>query len=209
MMNNNNVAQKAFFPQEAENGKAIFAANLISTIFSPALCILYAVIMTALSVEHPSKIFWLALFVFLFVLAPTSYIFYLIGRGKVTDFHINIREERIKPICIVIAYCVFSLALYHFAGGPSALVSMGVFCLVLASFWLLISLYWKISGHCAGIGAFSAGTLGYSSYEVTALVVIPLVLLVVWARIKLGCHTFLQTLAGLTLGISVFYFFGI
>ena len=206
MINNNNVAQKVLFPQEAESGRAIFIANLISTVFSPPLCVLYAVIMTALLVEHQSKIFWLALFVFLFVLAPTSYIFYLMSKGKVTDFHINVREERIKPLCLVITYCVCSLILYHFAGGPSTLVSVGVSCLVLAGLWLLVSLYWKISGHCAGIGAFSVATLGYF-HEVMILVVIPLILLVVWARIKLGCHTFFQAFAGLTLGISVFYFF--
>ena len=206
MINNDNIAQKVTFPRPAEGGRATGAANLVSTVFSPALVVFYAVILCSYSIAHSSKFLWTSLFVLLFVLVPTAYIFYLMGRGKVTDFHMSVREERIKPLCLVFIYSVFSLLLYGFVGGPGALVTLGYSCLALTGLWILVSLYWKISGHCAAIGALGAMVFAYP-HENLVFVLPPLALLVAWSRIRLGCHSLAQTVAGLTLGVAVFWFF--
>ena len=206
MINNDNIAQKITFPRPAESGRAAGAANLVSTVLSPALVVFYAVILCSYSLDHSSKFLWTSLFVLLFVLAPTAYIFYLMGKGKVTDFHISVREERIRPLSIIFIYSVFSLVLYASVGGPGALVTLGYSSLVLTGLWILVSLYWKISGHCAAIGALGAMVFAYP-HETLVFVVPPLALLVGWSRIRLGCHTLAQTLAGLVLGTSVFWFF--
>ncbi len=206
MINNDNIAQKVTFPRPAEGGRAAGVANLVSTVFSPALVVFYAVILCSYSIAHSSKLLWTSLFVLLFVLVPTAYIFYLMGRGKVTDFHMSVREERIKPLCLVFIYSVFSLLLYGFVGGPGALVTFGYSCLALTGLWILVSLYWKISGHCAAIGALGAMVFAYP-HESLVFVLPPLALLVAWSRIRLGCHSFAQTVAGLTLGVAVFWFF--
>ena len=206
MINNDNIAQKITFPRPAESGRAAGAANLVSTVLSPALVVFYAVILCSYSLDHSSKFLWTSLFVLLFVLAPTAYIFYLMGKGKVTDFHISVREERIRPLSIIFIYSVFSLVLYAFVGGPGALVTLGYSSLVLTGLWILVSLYWKISGHCAAIGALGAMVFAYP-HETLVFIIPPLALLVGWSRIRLGCHTLAQTLAGLVLGIAVFWFF--
>ena len=206
MINNDNIAQKVTFPRPAEGGRTSGAANFVSTVFSPALVVFYAVILCSYSLEHSSRFLWTSFFVLLFVLAPTAYIFYLMGRGKVTDFHISVREERIRPLSIVFIYSVFSLALYGFAGGPGALVTLGYSCLALTGLWILVSLCWKISGHCAAMGALGAMVFAYP-HETLVFVVPPLALLVAWSRVRLGCHSPAQTLAGLALGAAVFWFF--
>ena len=156
MINNDNVAHKVTFPRPAEGGRAAAAANLVSTVFSPALVVFYAVLLCSYSIEHSSKLLWTSFFVLLFVLAPTAYIFYLMGRGKVTDFHISVREERIRPLSVIFIYSVFLLMFYSFVGGPGALVTLGYSCLALTGLWILVSLCWKISGHCAAMGALGA-----------------------------------------------------
>ena len=206
MINNDNIAQKVTFPRPAEGGRTTGAANLVSTVFSPALVVFYAVILCSYSIAHSSKLLWTSLFVLLFVLVPTAYIFYLMGRGKVTDFHMSVREERIRPLSIIFIYSVFSLLLYGFVGGPGALVTLGYSCLALTGLWILVSLYWKISGHCAAIGALGAMVFAYP-HENLVFVLPPLALLVAWSRIRLGCHSLAQTVAGLTLGVAVFWFF--
>lgn len=206
MINNDNIAQKITFPRPAEGGRTAGAANLVSTVFSPALVVFYAVILCSYSLDHSSKFLWTSLFLLLFVLAPTAYIFYLMGQGKVTDFHISVREERIRPLSIIFVYSVFSLVLYGFVGGPGALVTLGYSSLVLTGLWILVSLYWKISGHCAAIGALGAMVFAYP-HETLVFVVPPLALLVGWSRVRLGCHSLAQTLAGLVLGTAVFWFF--
>ncbi len=206
MINNDNIAQKVTFPRPAEGGRTTGAANLVSTVFSPALVVFYAVILCSYSIAHSSKLLWTSLFVLLFVLVPTAYIFYLMGRGKVTDFHMSVREERIRPLSIIFIYSVFSLLLYGFVGGPGALVTLGYSCLALTGLWILVSLYWKISGHCAAMGALGAMVFAYP-HESLVFVLPPLALLVAWSRIRLGCHSLSQTVAGLTLGVAVFWFF--
>ena len=206
MINNDNIAHKVTFPSPAEGDRAAVAANLISTVFSPALVIFYAVILCSYSSDHSSKLLWISFFVLLFVLAPTAYILYLIGQGKVTDFHISVREERIKPLCIIFIYSAFSLLLYSFVGGPGALVTFGYSCLVLTGLWILVSLYWKISGHCAAMGSLAAMAFVYS-HESLVFVLLPLTLLVAWSRVRLGFHSFAQTLAGFVMGAAVLWFF--
>ena len=206
MINNDNIAQKVTFPRPAEGGRVAGAANLVSTVFSPALMVFYAVILCSYSLDHSARFLWTSLFVLLFVLAPTAYVFYLMSRGKVTDFHISVREERIRPLSVVFIYSVFALALYGFVGGPGALVTLGYSCLALTGLWILVSLYWKISGHCAAIGALGAMVFVYP-HETLMFVFPPLALLIAWSRVRLGCHSPAQTLAGLALGIAVFWFF--
>ncbi len=204
MINNDNIAHKAAFPRpEASGGRAAGAANLVSTVFSPALVLFYAVILCSYSLDHPSKLLWICIFLLLFVLAPTAYIFYLMGRGRLTDFHISVREERIRPLSVIFICSAVCLVLYGTVGGPDALVTIGYSCLVLTGLWIFVSLYWKISGHCAAMGAL----VFVHPHDTLVFVVPPLVLLVAWSRVRLGCHSAAQTLAGAVLGAAVFWFF--
>lgn len=205
MINNDNIAHKVTFPRPAESGRAVGAANLVSTVFSPALVVFYAVVLCSYSIDHSSKFLWISFFALLFVLAPTAYLFYLMSRGKLTDFHISVREERIRPLCIIFIYSVFSLLLYNFVGGPDALVTLGYSCLALTGLWILVSLYWKISGHCAAMGALGAMVFLHP-HESLIFVLPPLALLVGWSRIRLGCHSLAQTVAGFAMGTAVFWF---
>ncbi len=207
MINNDNIAQKVSFPKHSSSAKSTTTANLISTVFSPALTIFYSVILCSYSIEHPSKLLWVSFFVFLFVLVPTAYIFYLIGRGKVTDFHISVREERIRPLSVLFTYALLSVFLYATLGGPEMLVKLGFSSLALTAFWILISLRWKISGHCAALGALAVigKSLGYSAEVLVFL--LPVILAVAWSRIRLECHNFPQTVAGFALGALVFGLF--
>ena len=57
MINNDNIAQKVTFPRPAEGGRAAGAANLVSTVFSPALVVFYAVILCSYALaKHLSLI---------------------------------------------------------------------------------------------------------------------------------------------------------
>ena len=107
----------------------------------------------------------------------------------------SVREERIRPLSVIFIYSVFSLLIYGFIGGPGALVTLGYLCLALTGLWILVSLYWKISGHCAAMGALGAMVFAYP-HENLVFVLPPLALLVAWSRIRLGCHSPAQTLAG-------------
>lgn len=205
MLSDNNLAQKVSFPPRAAPGRATVAANFVSTLFSPALTVSYGAVLISSSMERPLILLWTFFFMVLFVLPPTMYILYLMKKKKVADFHMSIRKERIRPLCVIFVYTLFSIFLYgHVAGGPTELVVMGLSGLVAVGFVALISFYWKVSGHCAAVGGLMVVALHFHDNLVFAL---PIVLLVAWSRIRLGCHSFSQTLAGFALGFAVFFGF--
>lgn len=204
MLGNNDMTQKVSFPGREDTSRAAAAANFVSTLFSPALTVFYGVVLCSSSVDHPSMFLWTFYFMLLFVLPPTGYILYLMRRGEVTDFHMSVRGERVKPLCVVFLYTLFAILLYRFSGGPDALVMMGFSGLVAVGFVTLISLYWKVSGHCAAMGGLAAVAFGY--HDGLVLLLVSLAVLVAWSRIRLGRHTPLQTLAGFSLGAAIFGF---
>ena len=206
MIKNDNIAHKVSFSGPAERGRKTAVANILSTVFSPALVVFYAVILRSYSIEHSSKFLWTSLFLLVFVIIPTAYVFYLMGRGKVADFHISVREERIRPLFIIFVYSALSLLLYGVLGGPGALITFGCLCLGLTGLWILVSLWWKISGHCAAIGALAAVVFAHP-HETLIFILPPLAILVAWARIRLGSHSLAQAMAGFVLGAAVFWFF--
>lgn len=205
MLSDNNFTQKVSFPPRDASGRSAATANFVSTLFSPALTVFYGVVLVSSSIEHPLIFLWTFFFMALFVLPPTTYILYLMKKGKVADFHMSIRRERIKPLCVIFVYTLFSIFLYGRAGGPAELVMMGLSGFIAVGFVTLISLYWKVSGHCAAVGGLAAMALHFHDNLVFA--VLPVVLLVAWSRIRLGCHSFSQTLAGFALGFTVFFGF--
>jgi membrane-associated phospholipid phosphatase len=65
----------------------------------------------------------------------------------------------------------------------------------------LINLKWKISVHAAGISGPSTALV--CVFGLAALPVVALIVLVVWARIKLKAHTPWQSIAGAIVGILI------
>ena len=91
MLGNNDITQKASFRGREDTSRGAATANFVSTVFSPALTVLYGVVLCSSSVDRPSMFLWTFCFMLLFVLPPTAYILYLMKRGEVTDFHMSVR----------------------------------------------------------------------------------------------------------------------
>jgi len=63
---------------------------------------------------------------------------------------------------------------------------------------LLITLRWKISGHCTAATGFVVLALALFGENLLPLILI--IPLIGWSRIRLSRHTFTQTVAGIFLG---------
>jgi membrane-associated phospholipid phosphatase len=66
---------------------------------------------------------------------------------------------------------------------------------------LLITLRWKISQHVSSIAV--CATVATAVLGVSAAPTLLLIPLVAWARVKVGAHTVLQTVAGATVGVAI------
>ncbi|MEQ9619242.1 MAG: phosphatase PAP2 family protein [Deltaproteobacteria bacterium] len=174
------------------------SARIISHLLSPPLIALASIIITAQVTENNSALLWIFIFIGLLVLPPTLYVLWLVHRGIVSDFHLNNREERAFPLLVILANtALVSLAMYV-SGAPRLMLIATAAALIQLIFVLIITLRWKISGHCTA--AASLSVLAVALYGESLIPLTLIIPLTAWSRIRLGRHTFTQTVAGGFLG---------
>ena len=124
-------------------------------------------------------------------------------KGKLADQDASIKEERTIPFVIAIVF--YLIGLWIMIKYDLNIISIAFwFCYISNTvITIFINRFWKISAHAMGVaGPFSAmvfvfGWLG--------IILLPIVILVGWARIELKCHTLTQVIAGILLAfISVY-----
>ncbi|MEV4491083.1 phosphatase PAP2 family protein [Micromonospora coxensis] len=132
---------------------------------------------------------------------PFAYILGGVRRGRLTDHHVGVREQRRVPLLFGLASAAAGLALLAALGAPRpvvALVAAGVVGLVVA---VVVSHWWKMSIHtavAAGAVVVLALTFGSRLLAVAALPV-----LAGWSRVRLRAHTVPQVVVGGIVGAAV------
>ncbi|MCL7460942.1 phosphatase PAP2 family protein [Micromonospora echinofusca] len=132
---------------------------------------------------------------------PFAYILGGVRRGRLTDHHVGVREQRRVPLLFGLCSVAAGLALLAVLGAPRpvlALAAAGLVGLVVA---VTVSHWWKMSIH----SAVAAGALVVLvvTFGAGSLAAAPLLVLVGWSRVRLRDHTVPQVLAGLALGALV------
>ncbi len=183
-------------------------ARIISTIFSPPLLAVASLILAAQAVENEPVLYWTVISIVLFVLIPSIYIFSLVRRGHVTDFHMKIREQRAWPLIIILLISSIVFSVLYFGGAPRMLLIISSVAIIQLMLIVLITFRWKISGHCtaaSGLAVVAIALFGQSLLPVS--LIIPAT---AWSRVRLDRHTFSQSIAGIFLGgataASILYF---
>jgi len=183
-------------------------ARIISGVLSPLSIAIAAVAVAGLALNDESALTWIALYIALSILPPTLYIMYLVRNGIVTDFHLNVRRERTKPFILMTANSAVVLLIMSLLGAPKLILIVLATAVLQLLFMLLITLRWKISGHCTAVAGLIV--LALALFGENALPFVALVPIVAWSRIRLKRHTFAQTVAGIALGVvtvsSLLYF---
>jgi len=118
-------------------------------------------------------------------------------KGKLADQDASIKEERTIPFLIAIIF--YLIGLWIMIKYDLNIISIAFwFCYISNTIiTIFINKFWKISAHAMGVaGPFSAMVfvLGW-----VGIILLPIVILVGWARIELKCHTLTQVLAGILL----------
>jgi len=138
------------------------------------------------------------------LLLPVFVFIKLRKTNKITDSDTSIKEQRNIPYLLNSLFCLFAIP-------PILILDTALFFPVV---WIIfftatiilyyINKHWKISAHLIGSAIF-AGALFYLQNE-TIFYLFPLLVMISWARIKLGIHNILQVTAGAIFGFSVSYF---
>ena len=142
---------------------------------------------------------WALTYSILVCILPALYIGYMVWRGHITDIHVRVREQRVRPFVVSVICTAVAWTLLRWMEAPSLLPMFTLFSMIQIAVVLLITLTWQISMHSLSItGAVVVAGALYGPG--TALLLSPLIPVVGAARIKLRRHTLAQVIAGGILG---------
>ena len=144
---------------------------------------------------------WTIFYLVLTILAPCLYIIWLVQRGAVSDFHLPQRKERLRPLLFSLGAAVIVWVVFHRVQVPAGLKMLASVNGLQAILFLLITLRWKISLHCAAAAILAELLLIY--FGPMAAPFAMSVPLIAWSRLYLRRHTLAQTIAGASLGIVI------
>lgn len=149
--------------------------------------------------SHEQGLVWAMTYVMLVCILPAFYIGLMVWRGHITDVHMRVREQRIRPfivsiICTAIAWWVLRLM-----GTPAILPTFALISLIQIAAMLVITLVWQISMHTMSVTSAVVATAALFGLP-TALLVAPIIPVVGAARFSLRRHTLSQLIGGAALG---------
>lgn len=177
-------------------------ARLISDVMSPAVMAIPCLFLGVWASEEPGTYLYALLYFAVAVPLPVAYVVWMMKTGRVTDFHLPNRRDRIGPFVASIVGAAGAIALIMYLHAPVTFVAPVVTALAQTFLLFLVTLAWQISIHTAttaGLATYGILVLG-SGASILAL----LVPVVAWARIYLGRHTLGQAVAGACLGCLAF-----
>jgi membrane-associated phospholipid phosphatase len=176
-------------------------AYWISHLASPPVLGSVATLLAAHTLATPAAWLWATAYLLLVVAVPCLYIGWLVWRGQLADFHLPVREQRIRPLLCSVVVALLAWLLLTVMAAPPLLRGLAAANGVQTTLFLAITLRWKISLHCAtaaNLSVLACGLLGGAGAPLLAT--IPLI---GWARVYLHRHTVAQSAAGAVLGTGI------
>jgi membrane-associated phospholipid phosphatase len=176
-------------------------ARLVSNLCSPP--IIWAILVLPIAFRFTSSqnqaIFCVLIYIVLVCLIPAIYVVWMVKRGHISDIHMKIRGERLRPFLVSILCTGSTWAILRLSNTPVVMPMMAAIMLTQLVVMTIITLVWQISMHAMSMtGAVVA--IGVFFGLIPALIVMPLVPLVGAARLQLRRHTLAQVIAGTLLG---------
>ncbi|MGC9360554.1 MAG: DMT family transporter, partial [Anaerolineae bacterium] len=181
------------------------SARIVSRFLAPQYVLAPTLLLIALAepTARLEALFWSLGIAVISLLLPVAFMWRKFKHGGITDWHISNRQERLQPSIILTSLFAvgFPIALLLIFDGPRVLLATFVGAALLVGFNLSVTTTWKISQHVSAISAIA--TFATALAGIVAAPTLLLVPVVAWARIKVGAHTPLQTLAGAASGAFI------
>lgn len=176
-------------------------AHIVSLLISPPIVWGIWTFLIALSVT-PSRIAALlygSIFTLMVCLLPILFVACMVKLGKIGDLHMRESRERYIPYLIAIIAAIFTEIIFLRFGAHPILVILTLVSIVELTLMLLGTFFNHISLHAMAMTSMISATailFGFSQ----SLIFIPLILVVVLARLVLRRHTPVQIMAGVLIG---------
>ncbi len=190
-------------------------SRILSTFFSPVLIPTYGIIFILCFsyisyINFSTKLGVIGMTFFLTALLPFSIISILYKLGKISDIGVNQQKDRLIPfIASIICYISFVFYLY-FISAPIWMIAFAIGATIAAIITCIVNIWWKISGHCTGMGGLIALSFiitagGIHSPDINPMLLFSIIVLLAGivgtSRLILNRHTLGQVIAGTANGI--------
>lgn len=145
---------------------------------------------------------------FLSVILPVAFIFLLMKKGKIANFHMKEREDRVLPFGFTLISGTFSILVVRYLNNDPMIVRMFlIFFLMALGYSVITFLKFKISGHTFVFT--SAMLLLVIFLDIRFIFLLPLVFLIGWSRVYLEEHTLGEVVSGAVYGVVSFVIFSL
>ena len=176
-------------------------AQVVSLCISPPVVWTIWVVLIALrySRDTLSALLFASAFALGVCILPILFIAYMVKIGRIGDLLMRRSQERYLPYSVAIVGNVAAGAVFLAFGAHPVLLLVALVCIVELTIMLVVTFFSHISLHAmamANIIAATAIMFGFSQ----SLVFLPVLLLVILARLALKRHTPAQLLAGALIG---------
>ena len=172
-----------------------------SVLFSPFLVpIATAVGVVQKHADPQNALRWLAIVALFVTVLPALSIALMVRFAKVSDFHLQNREERFLPLCCTLVSMIIGTVLLHRLGAAREIVWAGVAYITNSIIFSAITPIWKISFHSSvATGCVTVLVMLVNPQFGWLFLLIPLIS---WARVYRKRHTLLQTVVGAVLAVG-------
>lgn len=195
------IPMPAALRHQVEAGDKLWA-RLISLFFSPPVvwAVWIFIIAQQVSGSPWQASFFASLFALTVCVLPMAYVAYKVKTGCISDMHMRHSHERYIPYSIAIVGCLLTELLYLRFGAHPILVVVALVTIIELSIMLIGTFFSHISLHAMAMtSVISATTIIYGFNK--SLVFIPVLLLVILARLALERHTVWQIVLGALIGV--------
>jgi hypothetical protein len=179
-------------------------ARLVSNVLSPPVIWGFLAFPIAFrdAASPDEALLWALTYCLMVCVLPAVYIGFMVWRGHITDLHMEVRKQRIRPFLVSLIGTGLAWGLLRLMGAPPLLPLFAVVSFVLLGTMLLVTTVWQISMHAMSITVAVVATGALYGLG-PALLVSPLIPVVGIARLKLHRHTLAEVIAGGLLGAGV------
>lgn len=177
------------------------SALLISNLLCPPAVAGIGMLLAAAMQPTPKCWGDAAAYIALAIGAPLVVLLRMLSRGRVSDLDVTQRHECLIPFVTALGGAAAACGYLYYIEAPQLLMRFAIAHTAVMTLVFIITLYWKISVHSAGIAGvatFFSSALGFP------LAAFAPVLLVGWSRVHLGRHTVGQVFAGGLIGGLIF-----
>lgn len=180
-------------------------ADFLSWTISPVVVapVVYGIIVLIGYADDPRNVAYLTVLFAASTFVPMLLIYGLKKIGKVSDYNMTFREQRFLPLLVLTGVNVLGYEFMQQLHAPRLLTGILLFNAVNTVLILLVTLQWKISIHLFTLTSCIA--LLFLVLGHPALWLFALVPLLMWSRIQLKAHNFMQTLVGAIIGFAIMF----